>query len=318
MRQRLVLWPAVAILLAAGLLLAATASAQEGIIHVVRRGDTVGNLAWQYGVSSRAIVQANHLRNPNLIYVGQRLIIPVPGGAAPTPTPCRCEEIVIFSPTREMTITSPVTVTGLAAGFEQSIVVAVLDGSAGEIGRAYGSIVGEYGRQGPFTTSVTFTVPANTQPGRIQVWNVSPRDGAVEHLSSVPVIVQGLELDPLLGRLADALSARDYAGLRGLMADPFAWMLYHGATTVLTPTQAIAQVQQADVGPVAPRVDFSVDARKLLGARVTFAPSVVHVAYSTGWGAEGKDDAFLLIGDVAGRARWSGILYVPHRLVDYR
>lgn len=318
MRRRLVLCLVVVLFLAAGLFFSTRASAQEGIIHVVQRGDTVGNLAWRYGVSSRAIVQANRLRNPNLIYVGQRLLIPVPGGAVPTPTPCLCEEIVIFGPTRDITITSPVTVTGLASGFEQSIVVAVLDGSAGEIGRAYGSVVGEYGRQGAFTTTVTFTVPANTQPGRIQVWNVSPRDGAIEHLNSVPVIVQGLELDPLLTRLADALSARDYVGLRGLMADSFAWMLYRGATTVLTPTQAIGQVQRVDAGPAAPRVDFSVDARKLLGDRVTFAPTVVHVVYSVGWGASGKDDVFLLIGDVAGRARWSGLLYVPQELIDYR
>lgn len=318
MRRRLVLCLAVALLLAAGLLLAATASAQEGIIHIVRRGDTVGNLAWRYGVSSRAIVQANRLRNPDLIYVGQRLLIPVPGGPVPTPTPCRCEEIVIFGPTRDMTITSPVTVTGLAAGFEQSIVVAVLDGSAAEIGRAYGSIVGEYGRQGAFTTSVTFSVPANTQPGRIQVWSVSPRDGAIEHLSSVPVVVQGLGLDPLLWQLAAGLSSRDYAGLATLMADPFSWWLYRGDTTVLTPTQALAQLRQVDVGPAAPLADFSVDARKLLAGRVILPPSVVYVVYSVGWGVGGKDEAFLLIGDVGGRARWSGILYVPQEWVDYR
>lgn len=323
MRQRLVLGLTVAVLLAISLFLAATASAQEGIIHVVRPGDTVGNLAWQYRVSSRAIVQANHLRNPDLIYVGQRLVIPVRGGSTPpaptpVPTPCRCEEIVISGPPRGITITNPVTVTGLARGFEQSVIIAVLDGSAGEIGRAYGVIEGPYGQQGPFTASVPFTPPANSQPGRIQVWSISPRDGAIEHLSSVDVMVQGLALDPLLTQLERAIAGKDYAALQALMPASFLLALYRGQTTALTPAQASEALRRDYLGPAAPRLDFSVDARALLGDRATFAPEIVHVVYSVGWGPARSDDAFLLIGDVAGQARWSGLLYAPAAVIDYR
>jgi hypothetical protein len=310
-----------AIILIVSLFWATTAFAGDGVIHVVRRGDTVGNLGWQYRVSSRAIVVANRLANPDLIYVGQRLVIPVRGGPTPrppTPTPCPCEEIVILSPARGVTITNPVTVTGLAAGFEQSVVIAVLDGSAGEIGRAYGVIEGEYGQQGPFTTAVPFTPPANSQPGRIQVWSVSPRDGAIEHLSSVSVMVQGLELDPLLSQLERAVAAKDYAALRPLMTDPFPLERYRSQAITLTPAQAVAQLQKDYLGPGAPRLDFSVDARVLLGDRVKFAPDILHVVYSVGWGPGREDDAFLLIGDAAGRARWAGMIYVPRGQVDYR
>lgn len=310
-----------AIIVIVSLFWATTAFAGDGIIHVVRRGDTIGNLAWQYRVSSRAIVVANRLANPDLIYVGQRLIIPVRGGPAPqppTPTPCRCEEIVIFGPARGITITSPVTVTGLASGFEQSVVIAVLDGSAGEIGRAYGVIEGAYGQQGPFTASVPFTPPANSQPGRIQVWNVSPRDGAIEHLSSVSVLVQGLDLDPLLTQLERAVAAADYAALQALMATPFRLARYRGSETTTTPAEAIAALRRDYWGPRAPRLDFSVDARALLGDRVKFAADIVHVVYSVGWGPGQEDDAFLLIGDVAGRARWAGLLYAPRAAIDYR
>jgi len=310
-----------AIILIVSLLWVTTVFAGDGVIHVVRRGDTVGNLAWQYRVSSRSIVVTNRLANPDLIYVGQRLVIPVRGGPTPqppAPTPCPCEEIVIHSPARGVTITTPVTVTGLAAGFEQSIVIAVLDGSAGEIGRAYGVIEGEYGQQGAFTTAVPFTPPANSQPGRIQVWNVSPRDGAIEHLSSVSVMVQGLDLDPLLVRLQRALAAKDYPALGALMADPFPLEQYRSQAIVLTPAEAIAQLQKDYLGPGAPRLDFSVDARALLGDRVKFAPDVIFVVYSVGWGSGQEDDAFLLIGDVAGRARWAGMVYAPRALIDYR
>ncbi|MDQ1301160.1 MAG: hypothetical protein QG637_1081, partial [Chloroflexota bacterium] len=219
---------------------------------------------------------------------------------------------------RGVTITNPVTVTGLAAGFEQSVVISILDGSAGEIGRAYGVIVGEYGQQGRFTTTVPFVVPANSQPGRIQVWNVSPRDGAIEHLSSVSVLVQGLELDPLLSRLERAVAAKDYAALQALMSAPFRLARYRGQDADMTPALAIETLQRDFLGPGAPRLDFSVDARALLGDRVKFAPDVFHVVYSAGWGPARADDAFLLIGDVAGRARWVGMLYVARAAVDYR
>jgi lipoprotein-anchoring transpeptidase ErfK/SrfK len=42
-------------------------------VHVVKRGDTVTKIARRYGTSVKAIVRANGLKNPNRIYVGQKL-----------------------------------------------------------------------------------------------------------------------------------------------------------------------------------------------------------------------------------------------------
>jgi LysM repeat protein len=42
----------------------------------VRWGDTIGNIAWRYGVNSTYLSRANGLRNPNRIYAGQYLWIP--------------------------------------------------------------------------------------------------------------------------------------------------------------------------------------------------------------------------------------------------
>jgi hypothetical protein len=44
--------------------------------HTVAPGDTLGDLGWQYHSSALAIARANHIRNPNLIYVSQRLCVP--------------------------------------------------------------------------------------------------------------------------------------------------------------------------------------------------------------------------------------------------
>ncbi len=53
----------------------------QGPLHVVQPGETLSSIAARYGTTPQAIAQANGLRNPNLIYVGQRLSIPGGGGS---------------------------------------------------------------------------------------------------------------------------------------------------------------------------------------------------------------------------------------------
>jgi len=47
------------------------------ITHTVKAGETLTSIAALYGVTVAAIVQANNMTNPNLIQVGQVLIIPL-------------------------------------------------------------------------------------------------------------------------------------------------------------------------------------------------------------------------------------------------
>ena len=55
---------------------AAELEAANQIIHIVQAGESLGSIAAQYGVSADAISAANRITNPNLIRVGDRLIIP--------------------------------------------------------------------------------------------------------------------------------------------------------------------------------------------------------------------------------------------------
>jgi len=50
-------------------------SPPEAIIYTVRPGDTVYSIARRFGTSVQNIVTFNYLSNPNLIYVGQRLVV---------------------------------------------------------------------------------------------------------------------------------------------------------------------------------------------------------------------------------------------------
>jgi len=74
-------------------LLLVTVVVVSAATYVVQPGDTLWRISRQFGTSVDAIVQANRIPNPNLIYVGQVLEIPgapgqptvVPPGPTPTP-----------------------------------------------------------------------------------------------------------------------------------------------------------------------------------------------------------------------------------------
>ena len=53
-------------------------------VHIVQAGENLAGIAAKYGATVDDIVEANGLASPELIYVGQRLIIPASG---PTSTP---------------------------------------------------------------------------------------------------------------------------------------------------------------------------------------------------------------------------------------
>jgi LysM repeat protein len=55
-------------------------------IHVVQAGDTLGSIAEQYDVSVEDIMAANGLADPDVLDVGQTLVIPVGGFVLLTPT----------------------------------------------------------------------------------------------------------------------------------------------------------------------------------------------------------------------------------------
>jgi LysM repeat protein len=64
-----------------------TAPVGNTVTYTVQRGDTLNRIATTYGTTAAAIAQRNGILNPNLILVGQQLVIPVVGQPQPAPTP---------------------------------------------------------------------------------------------------------------------------------------------------------------------------------------------------------------------------------------
>jgi LysM repeat protein len=79
------------IVLAAGIAvlprLASADAAAACLWHTVVPGDTLGNLGWEHHTTALALARANHIANPNLILVGERLCIPLAAGAQASGSP---------------------------------------------------------------------------------------------------------------------------------------------------------------------------------------------------------------------------------------
>ena len=53
------------------------------VSYTVKPGDTLYSIALTHHVTTSALIAANHISNPNLLFVGQRLIIPTKGSSMP-------------------------------------------------------------------------------------------------------------------------------------------------------------------------------------------------------------------------------------------
>jgi LysM repeat protein len=87
MRRFLLLVACLFILVAVVPLVSAQQSQPATVEHVVRPGENLFRISLRYGVSMAAIAQRNGITNLNLIFVGQRLIIPTGGTVPPPATP---------------------------------------------------------------------------------------------------------------------------------------------------------------------------------------------------------------------------------------
>jgi LysM repeat protein len=140
-------------------------SPPTGVLYHVHPGDTLFRIALGHKVTIHDIAQANRLRNPSQIFVGQPLTIPSqhPG-------------IILTSPADGQSVGNPVTVQGQSDTFEALVVVDVLDQRFRRVGHAT-AMGGTMDMYAPFTVTVPYTVSA-TQWGYIEVYWPSPADGS--------------------------------------------------------------------------------------------------------------------------------------------
>ena len=178
----------------AGQKLTIPADTEATVVHTVQAGETLLAIAAKYGVSVWAIARRNGMWNINLVFVGQELVIPLSEQVVPPivePTAPEVQEaIIIESPSPNDAVSNPVIVQGWGSAFENTLVVDILDGSGVTIGQGFAMVDAEIGQVGPFSGTISFTPPAAEELGRVAVYSVSARDGAIEHLNSVTISLQ--------------------------------------------------------------------------------------------------------------------------------
>lgn len=94
------------------------------------------------------------------------------------------------SPAPGAEVRSPLRVQGRARVFEGNLQVQVRDARGKIIGNGFTTAVPGAPGWGEFSYTVTFSV-TGTQPGLIEAFSTSPKDGTVDNMVSVPVILLG-------------------------------------------------------------------------------------------------------------------------------
>ena len=94
--------------------------------------------------------------------------------------------ITVRSPVIGARVTSPVTVSGTADVFEATVSVRVLDSAGHEIARTFTTASCGTGCRGDYSVTVSYSVP-RTQPGTIEVFESSAKDGRPINVQLIPV-----------------------------------------------------------------------------------------------------------------------------------
>lgn len=186
----------------------ATPGPITGVLYHVHPGDTLFRIALGHRVTVRDIVQANRLRDPSLIFVGQPLSIP-----------SRHPGVILTSPADGQSVGNPVTVQGRSDTFEALVVIDVLDQRFRRVGHAT-AMGGTLGTYAPFTATVPYTVSA-TQWGYVEAYWPSPADG-----SKLDAVTARVRLSPAASATLAPVSDRS-AGVSKLVTRPMPAARYH-------------------------------------------------------------------------------------------
>lgn len=108
----------------------------------VKYGDTVSELAEQYGTTTDAIVQANNLRDPNFILVGQNLVIPAKGQSVQAVSQAQATESTGSSSSSESEVSA--VGTGESSAEASARAWIVQRESGGDYNARNGKYIGKY------------------------------------------------------------------------------------------------------------------------------------------------------------------------------
>ena len=109
-----------------------------------------------------------------------------PGFAIPAGT--ELPPIAVALPQSGMRVSSPITIAGSADVFEATVNIRVLNGNGEVIAESFAMATCGTGCRGDFSTQIDVPIDAE-QPGTIQVFEYSAKDGSMINVVEIPVIL---------------------------------------------------------------------------------------------------------------------------------
>jgi len=108
---------------------------------------------------------------------------------APTPISSSKGGITVRAPLANARITTPVTISGDASVFEAALQWRIVDGGGKVL--SSGSTTASQGApgRGTFSVNAPYPPPSADTLGVIEVYDTSPKDGTVDELVRVPVVI---------------------------------------------------------------------------------------------------------------------------------
>jgi len=152
-------------------------------VYEVEAGDSLYRIARRFGSSISELARANASRpgfSPDVLYPGYRLVIPLPSST----------NIVVFRPLPGSRIAAGTPLAGSARAFEANVLYRVRD-DAGRIVARERAVTAAEGAPafGAFSAPIAFDAAPGTPAGAIQVYTRSARDGSIQDLVEVPVLL---------------------------------------------------------------------------------------------------------------------------------
>lgn len=141
-------------------------------VHTVQAGETLGTIAQRYDVSIQDLMSANSLADPNVLDVGQRLVIPVAGViVSPSATPLPADAPTpLPTSTRDPNAPLPkLEIRGVASPGVLTLEAVTIVNTGGPVELAGWSLRDESGRQYRFPALTLFeggAVNVHTQTGQ--------------------------------------------------------------------------------------------------------------------------------------------------------
>ena len=98
--------------------------------------------------------------------------------------------ISVTEPARGATVKVPLTVKGTASVFEATVVISAESADGSEtFCKTFATASEGAPGTGSFQAQIAFPPPSSPTDGRIRVYSVSPKDGSIQNLVTVPVVI---------------------------------------------------------------------------------------------------------------------------------